>query len=79
MSALTKTCSLEKNSRDGQVFLHPKKQGGPYPPMTHLAYPMMRSTTAMPHKLSSVSMATTQAFSFTVIGFQSNGIDPQTW
>lgn len=41
--------------------LRPKKRGSPYPPMTHLAYPMMCSTTAMPHKLSSVSMATTWA------------------
>lgn len=74
MSAFQRPSALRKTA---EIVLHPKKRGSPYPPMTHLAYPMMRSTTAMPHKLSSVSMATPWAFSFTVIGFQNNGIDPQ--
>lgn len=70
--------ALRRTAETAISFLHPKKQGGPYPPMTHLAYPMMHSTTAMPHKLSSVSMATTQAFSFTqLLDFKTMGLTPK--
>lgn len=59
--------------------LRPKKRGSPYPPMTHLAYPMMHSTTAMPHKLSSVSMETTWAFSFTqLLDFKTMELTPKS-
>jgi len=71
--------ALRGTAEKAKYFLPPKKQGSPYPLMTHLAYPMMRSTTAMPHKIKFCLYGNNPGLQFyTVIGFQNYGIDPQT-